>query len=164
MRITKKSRAGIVAGVTVGVLAIAGVGGAIAANAADSTPSPATSSSAKSLSDGLRANAPQQGATDADGRGQHAAEEALTGDAASKTEAAVKAKYPDATIDRMEKDSDGRSVYEAHITKADGTHVTVLLDADFTVTGEDAMGPGGHGGPGGHRGPGAQTDQSEQAA
>ena len=49
----------------------------------------------------------------------------------------------------MEKDSDGKSVYEAHITKADGTHVTVMLDASYAITGEDASGPGGHRGPGG---------------
>ena len=52
----------------------------------------------------------------------------------------------------MEKDADGQSVYEAHITKADGTHVTVLLDASYAITGEQAGGPGGHGGKGGKGG------------
>ncbi len=84
-----------------------------------------------------------------------AAEEALTGDAATQVKAAVTAKYPGATIDRMEKDGDGQSVYEAHITKADGTKVTVMLDASFAVTGEATGGHGGHGGPGGRHHDGA---------
>ena len=52
----------------------------------------------------------------------------------------MKAAQPDATIERMETDADG-ATYEAHITKADGTRATVLLDANFTVT-ETQEGPG----------------------
>ena len=78
-------------------------------------------------------------------RGPHQAngktEEVLTGDTATKVEAAVKAAQPDATIERMETDADG-ATYEAHITKADGTRATVLLDANFTVT-ETQEGQGG---------------------
>ena len=98
-------------------------------------------------------------------RGQRSDETVLTGDDATKVQAAVEATYPDATIDRMETDADGNGVYEAHITKGDGTHATVYLDESFAITGEDAgirRGPGGHGGPGGpgrHGGPGA-PDQS----
>lgn len=98
--------------------------------------------------------------TSADGtgtpHGQHQAngktEEILTGDTAAKVEAAVKAAQPDATIERMETDADG-ATYEAHITKADGTRATVLLDANFAVT-ETQEGQGGRGG-GGHGGPAA---------
>jgi uncharacterized membrane protein YkoI len=61
-------------------------------------------------------------------------ETVLTGDTATSVEAAVKAAYPDATIDRMETDAEG-AVYEAHITKADGSDATVKLDANFAVTG-----------------------------
>ncbi|WP_427128869.1 hypothetical protein [Pseudarthrobacter sp. S9] len=86
-------------------------------------------------------------------RGQHQAngktEEILTGDNAAKVEAAVKAAQPDATIERMETDADG-ATYEAHITKADGTQATVLLDENFTVTGTQEQGQGR---PGGGRGP-----------
>ncbi|MFF2028989.1 hypothetical protein [Arthrobacter sp. NPDC058192] len=71
-------------------------------------------------------------------------EEVLTGDTATKVEAAVKAAQPNAMIERMETDADG-AVYEAHITKADGTHATVLLDANFTVTGTQDQGQGGRG-------------------
>lgn len=81
-------------------------------------------------------------------RGPHQAngktEEILTGDTAAKVEAAVKAAQPDATIVRMETDADG-ATYEAHITKADGTSATVLLDDNFTVTATQNGGPGGKG-------------------
>ena len=55
--------------------------------------------------------------------------------------AALKA-VPGGTVYRVETDA-GDGVYEAHMTKADGTRVTVKLDASFVVTGvEDGMGKG----------------------
>lgn len=63
------------------------------------------------------------------------AETPLTGTTLAKVKAAVLAKYPGATFDRVETDSDG--VYEAHITKADGSNVTVELNKSFAVTGEE---------------------------
>jgi uncharacterized membrane protein YkoI len=64
----------------------------------------------------------------------------LTGDTADKVKAAAQAAVPGGTIERVENDAEG-SPYEAHMTKADGTHVTVKVDAGFKVTGiED--GPG----------------------
>ena len=50
--------------------------------------------------------------------------------------AAVEAKYPGATIERAETDSDG--VYEAHITTADGDELTVEVGKDFAVTGTES--------------------------
>ena len=67
-------------------------------------------------------------------------EAVLTGDTASSVQAAVAAAYPDATIDRMETDAEG-AVYEAHITKADGSDATVKLDASFAIT-ETVVGHG----------------------
>ena len=61
-------------------------------------------------------------------------EELLTGDAAEKTKAAALAAVPGGTVERVETDAEG-SPYEAHVTKADGTHVTVKLDSSFAVTG-----------------------------
>ena len=69
------------------------------------------------------------------GGGPGAGEEELTGDTADSVEAAVLEEYPDATIERLETDSDG--VYEAHITTADGDEVTVELGEDFAVTGTE---------------------------
>lgn len=54
-----------------------------------------------------------------------------------------------ALVYRFETDADG-ATYRAHMTKADGTHVTVKLDETFAVTSiEDGLGVRGHGGPGG---------------
>lgn len=60
-------------------------------------------------------------------------EELLTGDNAARATAAALAAVPGGTIDRVETDTDG-AVYEAHMTKSDGTRVTVLFDANFNVT------------------------------
>lgn len=74
-------------------------------------------------------------------------ETALEGDVAAQVTAAAQAAVPDGTVDRVETDSDG-SPYEAHVTKADGTHVVVKVDASFAVTGIEDMPAGGpHEGP-----------------
>ena len=52
----------------------------------------------------------------------------------TKVTAAAKEAVPDATVDRVETDAEG-AAYEAHMTKADGTHVTVKFNADFSVSG-----------------------------
>ena len=78
-------------------------------------------------------------------------ETVLTGTTADKVKAAALAAAPGATIIRVETDSAG-SPYEAHITKADGTRVTVKIDASFKVTSTE---PGFGGGPNGQAPPGA---------
>jgi hypothetical protein len=117
--------------------------GSLTANAADVTPSPAPSA---------RPANPNPGDPS---KPQRADETLLTGDTLAKVKAAVLAKYPGATFVRVETDSDG--VYEAHITKADGTRTTVELDKSFAITGEErgGFGCGHHGGPG--RPPGGPT-------
>jgi uncharacterized membrane protein YkoI len=60
-------------------------------------------------------------------------EELLTGTTADRVRDAAIAANPGATVHRVETDAEG-AVYEAHITKADGTSATVKLDATFTVT------------------------------
>lgn len=125
--------AGLVAG---GVLA-----GTLSANADSSTSTPGSGSNSGPVDES---------------RSQRPDEHLLSGDTASKVRAAALAKYPGATIQRVETDSDG--VYEAHLTTSDGKRVTVEMDKSFTVTGEEsapAGGPGhrpgdrdGRGGPG----------------
>jgi uncharacterized membrane protein YkoI len=108
-----------------GTLVLAGFGGgaalaiAASASAADDNSTSAESSSVKG----------------------HAGETPLTGTTADKVKAAALAKYPGATIDRLETDSDG--VYEAHITTKAGDHVTVEVNKAFKVTGTHTG--GGHG-------------------
>ena len=70
--------------------------------------------------------------------GQRSDETLLTGDAASKVEKAALAKVPNATVVRVETDADGNAAYEAHMTKADGTPVTVYVDKGFDVVGVDS--------------------------
>ena len=72
-------------------------------------------------------------------------EHLLTGDTATKVRDVALAKYPDATIQRVETDSEG--VYEAHIVTAAGDQVIVQVGADFTITGTQTGGPGPNGGP-----------------
>ena len=62
----------------------------------------------------------------------------LTGDTAAKVKAAVLAKYPGATVMRLETDKGG--VYEAHIVTA-GKPLIVQVGKDFTVTGTQTMRP-----------------------
>jgi hypothetical protein len=84
----------------------------------------------------------------------------LTGDDAAKVRAAALKAVPGGTVDRVEADADG-ATYEAHMTKADGTRVTVKLDKSFKVTsiesGRDACGPDGQRRTGGAADDTAQT-------
>ena len=66
----------------------------------------------------------------------------LSGSDAAKAKAAALKAVPGGTVYRVETDA-GDAAYEAHMTKADGTRVTVKMDKSFTVTGvEDGMGKG----------------------
>jgi len=62
---------------------------------------------------------------------QRSDETPLTGDALAKVTAIAKAKVPGGTIVRVETDADGNAAYEAHMTKSDGTPVTVYVNKDF---------------------------------
>ena len=128
-------RYGMAAGlVASGVVAGGILAGTLSANAADTTTSTTATAPDSSTS-----------RTDVDpSQPQRSDEKLLTGDTKSKVEAAVLAKYPKATIERTETDSDG--VYESHIVTTAGDHVIVQVDKDFAVTGTQTGG-GGHGGP-----------------
>ena len=94
----------------------------------------------------------------------HPGETLLTGDTATQVTAAAQKAVPDGTIDRVETDAEG-SPYEAHITKSDGTHVTVKVGSDFSVTTvETDQGPGGPGGPHGAPPAGAPAAPSTSAS
>lgn len=125
--------------VTGGLLA-----GTLTANAADTHPSPSSSSSA---------TRPDRD----ESRSQRSDEQLLTGETADRVHAAVLAKHPGATIQRVESDSDG--VYEAHLVTADGERITAEVDRSFAVTGEEQGGRGGHGGGRGHHDDDADTDE-----
>ncbi len=67
-------------------------------------------------------------------------EKLLTGDTAAKVKAAAEAKVSGGTVLRVENDADSGSPYEAHVRKADGSEVVVLVNSSFQVTSVDAMG------------------------
>jgi uncharacterized membrane protein YkoI len=130
------------------------VGGAVGAgligtaNAqTSSNSSDSSGSSGSSGSPGTAPTAPAQGqprqAPDWSKGGHQAngiTETVLTGDELAKADAAAEAAVPGATAQRAETDAEG-ATYEVHMTKADGSLVTVKLDADFNVTSTvDGMG------------------------
>jgi hypothetical protein len=118
-----------------GLLAIGAIGGALFAIAAPAGAHSTTSTTA------APAPAPPRGDGHGNG-GQRPGETLLTGADAEKATAAALKAVPGATVDRVETDADG-AVYEAHVTKSDGTRVTVKFDKDFNVTGvEPGMGGG----------------------
>jgi hypothetical protein len=64
---------------------------------------------------------------------QRSDETLLTGDALAKVTAAAEAKVPGGTVVRVETDADGHAKYEAHMTDASGSPVTVYVDASYNV-------------------------------
>lgn len=102
------------------------------ASAATSTTSAATSATAAPAA----TYGAQQGNRD-QSKGGHRAngitETLLTGTTKTKVEAAAKSAVPGGTILRVESDAEGAE-YEAHVRKADGSEVTVKVDASFKVT------------------------------
>ena len=140
----------VAAGLAGGVI-IAGAMGA-AANAATTSPAPAATSGTTGGAtggSGATGTMPQHPTGD-QSKPQRSDESLLTGDTAAKVTAAALATYPNATIQRVETDSDG--VYEAHIVTTAGDWIIVQVGKDFTVTGTQQPGMGGPGG--GHGGPG----------
>ena len=110
--------------------------GSMTASAADNNTTAAAPSSAGAYqSNGAPAGQRPGGKVD-ESKSQRPDEQLLTGDAATKVRAAALAKYPGATVLRVETDSDG--VYEAHMQTSDGKRVTVEVDKSFKVTGEEA--------------------------
>ena len=144
---TWKRAAGAAGLVATGLVAGGILAGTLTANAADTGTTTASGSSTGS-SAGTPVDPSQP---------QRSDETLLTGDTKASVEKAVLAKYPGATIERTETDSDG--VYESHIVTTDGNHVIVQVNKSFAVTGtQTGGGPGG-----GHHGPDGDADDSGTA-
>ena len=71
---------------------------------------------------------------------QRSDETLLTGDTASKVRAAALKAVSGGTIERVETDADGNAKYEAHMTRADGSRVTVYVNDQFEVV-DTQVGP-----------------------
>lgn len=121
--------------VAVGAIAASSLaGGALAggvltgtAGAAETTTTVAPAAAAAPAA-GQAQRDPSQGGHQANG----ITETLLTGDQKTKAEAAATAAVPGGTIERSETDAEG-DAFEVHMTKADGSEVTVKLDDAFTV-------------------------------
>jgi hypothetical protein len=111
--------------------------------------SAASGSSSSSSSGIFPTAAAQQPSTQPQGWGpQRSDETLLTGETASKVQAAAKAKEPNATVSRVETDADGHAAYEVHMVRSDGTLVTVYVDKQFKVVSEETGMPAPAGRPG----------------
>ena len=131
------------AALTIGVLAAGVAAGAIGATAigasAESTSGPQTAVATSSSSPGVAIQPPQGARGSAPVRSDEKAVSAST--AATLKAAALKA-VPGGTVYRIETDA-GDGAYEAHMTKADGSQVTVKFDKNLKVIKVEAgMGEG----------------------
>ncbi len=142
-RLGKPQAIGLVAA---GALAGGILAAAISASAASgsgpssgTTTSPGTSSSSSSPTGAPHGMPPRGHGGSAPVRGD---EKALNAADAAKVKAAALSAVPGGTVYRVETDA-GDGEYEAHMTKADGTEVTVKFDKSFAVTKiETGMGSG----------------------
>jgi hypothetical protein len=108
-------------------IGIAGGSYGIASAASSTTTTTTTAAAAPTLSAPPAAPDPQH-----PWGGQRSDETPLTGDALAKETAVENAQVPGGTVVRVETDADGNARYEAHMTKADGTPVTVYVDANYS--------------------------------
>jgi len=116
------ARIGAAAAIAIG-LGVGSYGIASAASGSGTTSTPAATNPAPAAPPGPNGAAPWGH--------QRSDETLLTGDAQAKVTAIAKAKVAGGTIVRVETDADGVAAYEAHMTKADGSPVTVYVDKDF---------------------------------
>jgi hypothetical protein len=155
-----------VAGAAALLLAGGIAGGALAATSSASAAGTSTPSTPSAAAPGPRGRADT--ATPV-----RAGEKAQTGAVLATLKAAALKAVPGGTVYRVETDADG-AAYEAHMTKADGTFVTVKFNKSLAVTAVQSgmgsggpaggMGPGGPGGPGGPMGPGGATPPASSGA
>ncbi len=122
-------RAIVVAAVALG-LAGGSYGIATAATGSGATTTPAPSATAP----------PAAGTRDAQQPwgGRRSDETPLSGDALAKVTQLAQAKVPGGMIVRVETDADGHAAYEAHMTSAAGSPVTVYVDKQFDVVGVES--------------------------
>jgi hypothetical protein len=134
MSIVKHMPKGLVAVAAVAALAL---GGSALASGASSSSSSTTAQPPAAAAPTQRPDPTTPGGhVGANGK----TEQALPSDVAAKVKAAAEAKIPSGTILRVETDVDHGSPYEAHVRKADGTELEVLVDSSFKVTAVNTMG------------------------
>ena len=126
------------------------VGGAAAGALVVSAANAATGDASLTASSSSSGSSATPGASDDSSTPVRGDEKAVSADVAAKLKAAALKAVPGGTVVRVETDA-GDAEYEAHMTKSDGTRVTVKFDKNYAVTGvEEGMGKGdpqdgGHG-------------------
>jgi hypothetical protein len=124
----------------IGLLAAGAVAGGILASTLGASAASTTPTSPPSASGSGQPGAGGHGPGGA--QPMRSDEKLVTGTNLSTLTAAAQKAVPGATIIRVETDA-GDGVYEAHMTKADGSLVTVKFDKDLKVTKvEQGMGQG----------------------
>jgi hypothetical protein len=119
----KFAQKALISGAMLGATIAGGaVGASLLGSASAQTATPSTTAATATAPD------PSQGGHVANG----ITEALLTGDTAAKVTAAAQGAVSGATVDRVENDAEG-ATYEAHMTKSDGSKVTVKVNADFSV-------------------------------
>jgi uncharacterized membrane protein YkoI len=124
--------------VALAVLGAAALGGSALAGAASKS-STQSQSTTPSQSSAQQSQPPRDPAAGGHVGPNGQRETLLTGDTAAKVKAAALAKVSGGTVERVETDADHGSPYEAHVRKADGTELEVLVDKDFQVTAVNTM-------------------------
>jgi hypothetical protein len=109
----------------------AGAGSYGVASAASGSGTTTTTTTTASTPSTSRPSAPPGASAKNPWGNQRSDETLLTGDALAKVKAVALAKVSGGTIVRVETDADGHAAYEAHMTKADGSPVTVYVDENF---------------------------------
>ena len=121
----------VAAGVVAGGIAVSAIGAAAS-----------TTSNTASGSAGSSASNPAQPAPDKQSTPVRGDEKAVSDSVAAQLKAAALKAVPGGTVYRVETDA-GDAAYEAHMTKADGSLVTVKFDKNLAVTKvETGMGAG----------------------
>lgn len=147
---SRRRRIGLTAGLLgAGVAAGALLATALGANAESASTSGSLSTPSTSASPGAPSRSPDDDHRSAPVRDD---EKPVSASIAASLKAAALKAVPGGTVYRVETDA-GDAAYEAHMTKADGTEVTVKFDQNLKVTKvESGMGSGDPAPDGGHRG------------
>lgn len=140
-------------GLTAGLLGAGVAAGALLATALGANAESASTSGSLSASTSASPGKPSRSPNDDRSPGPvRDDEKSVSASIAATLKAAALKAVPGGTVYRVETDA-GDAAYEAHMTKADGTEVTVKFDQDLKVTKvESGMGSGDPAPDGGHRG------------
>ena len=134
MPVIQRLRNGLLAAGAIGALAFGG--STLASAATDSSGNDQGATAQSTAPSGRPDPTTPGGHVGANGK----TEKALSAAVAAKVKAAAEAKVSGGTVERVETDVDHGSPYEAHVRKADGTELEVLVNKDFQVTAVNTMG------------------------